>query len=68
MTYTQDEIRAFERMLPALGQHVVGAGIGGKAFNDLSRDEVLAFCAATVRGFRAALNEVYQEAEEGIPF
>jgi hypothetical protein len=68
MTYTQDEIRAFERMLPALGQHVVGAGIGGKAFNDLSRDEVLAFCAATVRGFRAALNEIYEIEAAEAPF
>lgn len=68
MTYTQDEIRAFEKMLPALGQHVASQGLGTKAFNDLSREEVLAFCAATVRGFRAALNEIYELDAGGIPY
>lgn len=68
VTYTQDEIRAFEKMLPTLGQHVAAQGLGAKAFNDLSRDEVLAFCAATVRGFRTALNEIYEVDAGGIPY
>jgi hypothetical protein len=68
MSYTKDEIRAFEAMLPTLGQFVAGQGIGGKAFNDLSRDEVLALCAATVRGFRESLTKIYEIEAEGIPY
>jgi hypothetical protein len=67
MSYTQDELKAFEAMLPKLGGAVAAQGIGGKAFNDLSRDEVLALCAATVRGFREALAVIY-DLESDIPF
>ena len=49
-----------------MGQHVAASGIGAKAFNDLTKDEALALVAATVRGFRGALNEIYDEDE--IPF
>lgn len=58
MTYTKDEIDAFQKMLPALGAFVAEQGIGAKAFNDLSRDEVLALCAGTVREFRKAFMTV----------
>lgn len=66
VTYTKDEIQAFEKMLPALGAVVAAQGIGGKAFNDLTRDEVLAFCAATVRTFREAFADVI--GPNGVPF
>lgn len=68
MTYTKDEIAAFEQMLPALGQHVASQGIGAKAFNDLSRDEVLALCAATVRTFRETLTKLYNLEADGVPY
>lgn len=58
MTYTKDEIDAFQKMLPALGQFVAAQGFGSKAFNDLTKDEVLALCAGTVRAFRTAFHEV----------
>jgi hypothetical protein len=58
MSYTKDEIDAFQQMLPALGAFVASQGIGSKAFNDLSRDEVLALCAGTVRTFREAFHAV----------
>jgi hypothetical protein len=65
VTYTQDEIQAFQEMLPLLGKAVAAQGIGAKAFNDLSRDEALAFAAATVRAFREAFAEVVKG---GVPF
>ena len=67
MTYTKDEIDAFQKMLPALGAAVASQGIGAKAFNDLSRDEVLALSAATVRTFREAFMEVVSVDSE-IPY
>jgi hypothetical protein len=67
MSYTKDEIEAFQNMLPALGAAVSAQGIGAKAFNDLTKDEVLALCAATVRGFREALAVIY-DLESDIPF
>ena len=67
MSYTQDEIKAFQAMLPNLGAAVAAQGIGGKAFNDLTKDEVLALCAATVRGFREALERIY-DLDGDIPF
>jgi hypothetical protein len=67
MSYTQDEIKAFQAMLPQLGAAVASQGIGAKAFNDLTKDEVLALCAATVRGFREALAVIY-DLESDIPY
>jgi hypothetical protein len=67
MTYTKDEIDAFQKMLPALGAFVAAQGFGPKAFNDLSRDEVLALCAGTVRTFREAFHEVVS-VENVIPY
>ncbi len=58
MQFTNDEIAAIEQMLPALGQKVADQGIGAKSFNDLTRDEVLAFSAATVRTFRESFAEI----------
>ena len=66
MKFSEQEIRAVQGTLPAVGQHVASSGIGAKAFNDLTKDEALALVAATVRGFRGALNEIYDEDE--IPF
>lgn len=64
MKFSVDEIKAIEGSLPALGQHVVENGIGTKAFNDLSRDEVLALIAASIRGFREEFNDMMSD----IPF
>jgi len=61
MQYSQDEIQAFEQMLPALGKKVVEQGIGTKAFNDLTREEALAFAAAIVRIFRETFADVIGE-------
>ena len=66
MKFTEQEIKAVEAALPAVGQHVAVSGIGGKAFNDLTKDEALAFVAQTVRAFRGSLHVIYEEA--GIPF
>jgi len=68
MSYTKDEIDAFQKMLPQLGAFVAGQGFGGKAYNELSRDEVLALCAGVVRGFREALTQVYNLEAGDIPF
>ena len=67
MTYTKDEIEAFQKMLPALGQFVAAQGFGAKAFNDLTKDEVLALCAGTVRTFRQAFYEIVS-VEQDIPY
>lgn len=68
MSYTKDEIQAFQKMLPALGASVAKLGIGGKTFNELGKDEVLALCAATVRGFRESLQAHYEAEADGIPY
>lgn len=65
MKFSQDEIAAIEKMLPALGAAVAAQGIGGKAFNDLTRDEALAFSAATVRVFRETFADIIGD---GVPF
>lgn len=67
MSYTKDEIDAFQKMLPALGAFVASQGFGSKAFNELSRDEVLALCAGTVRHFREAFHAVVS-IEQDIPY
>jgi hypothetical protein len=68
MSYTKDEIAAFEATLPGLGAFVASQGFGGKTFNDLSRDEVLSLCATVVRGFRESLTKIYEIDAEGIPY
>ena len=68
MSYTQDEIKAFEAMLPQLGAFVAGQGFGGKTFNDLTRDEVLALCASVVRGFRESLTRIYEIDTAQVPY
>lgn len=67
MSFTKDEIDAIEKMLPALGAFVAAQDLGGKAFNDMTREEVLAFCAGTVRTFRQAFYEVVS-VEQHIPY
>lgn len=66
MKFAQYEIEAVQASLPAVGQHVAEAGIGTKAFNDLSKDEVLALVAKTVVAFRKASAEILDE--QDIPF
>ena len=66
MTFSEQEIRAVEGALPAVGQHVATAGIGAKTFNDLTREEALALVANTVRAFRGSLHEIFDA--EDIPF
>lgn len=58
MAFSQIEIEAIEKMLPAMGEYVAGSGMGAKAFNDLSRDEALALFANTVKTFRATFADV----------
>lgn len=67
MNFTKDEIDAIQKMLPALGAFVAAQGIGDKAFNDLTRDEVLALCAGTVREFRKSFLQVVS-IEQDIPY
>lgn len=50
------EIEAIKAMLPAMGEFVAASGMGDKAFNDLSRDEVCGLFATTVKTFRAELD------------
>lgn len=56
VSFTQYEIQAVEAMLPTMGEYVAASGIGGKAFNDLSRDEVCGLLATTIKTFRAELD------------
>lgn len=67
MSFTKDEIDAIEKMLPALGQFVAAQGFGPKAFNDLTREQVLTLCAGTVREFRKAFHEVVS-VEQDVPY
>ena len=66
MSFSQMEIQAIEKMLPAMGAHVAEKGLGDKAFNDFSRDEILGLFATTVRTFRTELHQIIDE--EGLPF
>lgn len=66
MAFSQFEIEAVEKMLPAMGQYVAESGIATKAFNDCSRDEILGLFASTVRTFRKEFQEVIDR--EGIPY
>lgn len=61
MKFSNDEIQAVQESLPELGEHVVKAEIGTKAFNDLSKDEVLGLVAATIKAFRKSLEAVYEK-------
>lgn len=66
MNFSQMEIEAIEKMLPAMGAHVAEKGLGTKAFNEFSRDEILGLFAATVRAFRTELHKLVDK--EGIPY
>ena len=66
MSFIPDEIQAIEQSLPAIGQHVATSGIGGKAFNDLTKDEALGLVANCVKAFRIELDKVFDEND--IPF
>lgn len=66
MSFSHFEIEAIEKVLPGLGQHVASNGLGDKAFNDCSRDEILGLVAASVRTFRKELHEIFDR--EGIAF
>lgn len=67
MTFTKDEIDAIQKMLPALGAFVAAQNLGGKAFNDMTRDEILALSAGVVRTFRQAFYELVS-IEQDIPY
>lgn len=58
MTFSETEIEAIEKMLPAMGQYVATAGIADKPFNACSRDEILALFANTVKTFRVTFQDV----------
>lgn len=66
MKFIPDEIQAIEQSLPAIGQHVAQAGIGAKAFNDLSKDEVLGLIATSIKTFRVELEKVFDAND--VPF
>lgn len=66
MSFSEVEVRAFESMLPIMGGFVADQGLGGKAFNDFSRDEILGLFAKTVNVFRMKLAEEIDV--DGIPF
>lgn len=66
MSFSQFEIEAIEKMLPAMGEHVVSTGIADKPFNDCSRDEILGLFAAAVKTFRGELHQIFDR--EGISF
>lgn len=66
MKFIPDEIQAIQQALPAVGQHVAATGIGGKSFNDLTKDEALGLVANCVKAFRVELEKVF--AENDIPF
>lgn len=65
MTFSNQEIEAIEKMLPAMGQYVTEAGIAEKPFVACSRDEILALFATTIKTFRGAFQEVLGD---DIPF
>lgn len=66
MAFSQFEIEAVEKMLPAMGQYVAESGIGTKPFNECSREEILGLFASTVRTFRSELHSIFDR--EGVPF
>lgn len=66
MKFIPDEIQAIEQSLPAIGQHVAQTGIGAKAFNDLSKDEVLGLIATSIKTFRVELEKVFDAND--VPF
>lgn len=66
MKFIPDEIQAIEQSLPAIGQHVAATGIGAKAFNDLTKDEVLGLIATSIKTFRVELEKVFDEND--VPF
>lgn len=66
LSFSHMEIEAIEKMLPAMGEHVVTSGIVDKPFKDCSRDEILGLFAATVKTFRKELHAICDR--EGIPF
>lgn len=66
MSLSHFEIEAFEKMLPAMGEHVAQSGIMEKPFKDCSRDEILGLFVTTVKTFRTELHAICDR--EGISF
>ena len=66
VSFSHFEVEAIEKMLPVMGQYVAESGIGAKAFNDCSRDEILGLFASTVKTFRTEFQQVIER--EGVPF
>lgn len=58
MNFTPDELRVIEAMPPELGQWLAGQGMVDKSFADMSRDQILALLANTIRIYRAKFDEL----------
>lgn len=58
VAFSQIEIEAIEKMLPAMGEYVTSAGIVSKPFAECSRDEILGLFATTVKTFRDTFQDV----------
>lgn len=58
MTFSQTEIEAIEKMLPAMGAYVAQAGIAEKPFAACSKDEILSLFANTIKTFRVTFQDV----------
>lgn len=58
MTFSDTEIETIQKMLPDMGAFVADKGFGGKAFNDLTRDEALELFANTIKIFRSTFADV----------
>ncbi len=65
MSFSQMEVQAIEKMLPAMGAYVADKGIMDKSFQDCTRDEILGLFAATVRAFRTELHAL---CDDEVPF
>ena len=66
MSFSQVEIRAIEATLPIVGSYVADRGLGTKAFNDCSKDEILGLFARTIEAFKLKVAEEIDA--DDIPF
>lgn len=57
MNFSETEIRAIEKMLPAMGSYVAQSGIMAKPFQECSKEEILGLFATTIKTFRASFQE-----------
>lgn len=66
LSFSKVEIEAIEALLPIMGKYVADNGLGSKAFNDFTRDEILGLFARTVTTFRMKVAEAIDVGD--IPF